>query len=331
MKKNLLIILTLCVVILTLISCNKNEPSDNSTATTTTVQITTTTTTTTTTKAKTLIYAPDDDYYEKYDVMGYIMTSWGTVEVHIGYDLSFQGHSIDSKPSNPKKIFDFNGIEYSLTYARGVRGAFEKNGIDTYYACPPDCDCQDHLIEKKYSYRVDYVRKTGQLVGIYVNEKTCYEGDDPCLDRISEVKEEYTKEELSAFAKEIAREYVDIFALDMNIDECTLIYKKNSDTKGDYYYFHKCIDGVPVNEYIRVDLNKFGKVMGVSAGGMGMYEEFENARIDLDAIKKLVPYYLSIVIYNEKGTLVAGLGCYQEGCEYEKYVPLVPEEIEYEE
>ena len=141
MKKNLLIILTLCVVILTLISCNKNEPSDNSTATTTTVQITTTTT-----KAKTLIYAPDDDYYEKYDVIGYIMTSWGTVEVHIGYDLDFQGTSIDSKPSNPKKICDFNGIEYSLTYARGVRGAFEKNGIDTYYACHPDCDCQDHLI-----------------------------------------------------------------------------------------------------------------------------------------------------------------------------------------
>ena len=340
MKKVLLIILVITAMLVVLVSCNNDDPSNTTIVTTT--QVTTTSTSAISTTAAE-IYTPEDAYPNQY--YGYMMTL-GDSHISYGYKLKSQKKNISSVPANRKKTFEFNGVEYVLVYHSSNIGYYEDYVEDSYLACHPDSDYKNPL--KTSSFTVDFNRRTGQLIGVWASSVIGYEGEDFYLGEMEE-KKEYTEEELTEYAKKMAKEYIEKFGLDMNVDECVLRIKRSPSSNprnGKQYHFFKCLDGVPTNEYIRIDVNQFGKFMGAQTAGIGMYDEFANAKIDIDAIKSRTSNITSVTLINDEGTLVAKIDyeVYEENYpdaaefgdpeyiwrEYTKYRPLVPKEIEKE-
>jgi hypothetical protein len=306
MKKFLLIILAITAMLSALVSCGKDEPIN-------TINNKNTTSAVSTTLAE--IYTPEDDYQNKYD--GYMM-SVGAYEEYKGYIPKSETRTVSSVPTNRKKTLEFNGVEYVLVYDCARRGAYQDYIMDYYFACHPDSDTKNPTEEK--SFRVKYIRGTDKIVALWTST-VGYEGEDFYLDEMEE-KKEYTEEELTEYAKKMAKEYIEKFGLDMNVDECVLRIQESpsrDSRSGKRYRFYKCLDGVPTNEYIRIDVNQFGKFMGAQAEGIGMYDEFANAKLDIDAIKATVANPKEITLLNDEGTLVAKVDC-------EVYVEYTPEE-----
>ena len=59
--------------------------------------------------------------------------------------------------------------------------------------------------------------------------------------------------------------------------------------------------------------------MGAQTSGIGMYDKFANAKIDIEAIKSTVANFKDVTLLNDEGTLVAEVKC-------EVYVEYTPEQ-----
>ena len=164
--------------------------------------------------------------------------------------------------------------------------------VDLYKAYPLDAD----IDKTEYTFTARFIRGNDNPLNL-ISSKIFFEEVE---------SQDISDEEYMLWLKEKAKKYNEYLCLGLNIDECEVEYTSFSTPQKNICYFYKCIDGVRTREWLALIVDKETKgIYAFQTIGTGNFKEYENMKIDMDAIKELFPTLTSIMLINDGKQLCA--------------------------